>query len=406
MSKPMVVTLPVVMLLLDYWPLGRLQSRKVTNRLMDIKSVSTNDEARQTKLTKAASKRKISPSINRKSPETRMAGMMPLWPLLEKIPFFAFSLILVIIIFYAPDMNGLYTENLKNFPIPLLLRITNAPVAFVTYLGKTFWPHDMAVIYPFPDHIPAGQVIFAVLLILMISAAVMVMAKRWPYLFVGWLWYSITILPVIGIIQISFTAPYAMADRYYYLPSIGIAMMLAWGFPALMQSENMRRKILFPAGVIFIALLSFVTWQQCRYWKNSIELWNHTLRVTKDNYMAHYSLGYALFDEGKFEDAVEQYNEAIRLRPNAAEAFFNRGNAYTSFSQYQKALDDFNQAIRLKENYADAYNNRAVVFISLGSRESGCHDARKACTLGNCKALELAKCPPLKDDHAETYEKR
>ena len=115
----------------------------------------------------------------------------------------------------------------------------------MTYLEKTFWPHDLAVFYPFSDQLPLWQVLGASLLILVISAAVIVMIKRLPYLFVGWLWFAITILPVIGIIQVG---NYAMADRYHYLPSIGIAVMLAWGIPSLIKSEDIRKKILFPAG--------------------------------------------------------------------------------------------------------------------------------------------------------------
>jgi len=121
----------------------------------------------------------------------------------------------------------------------------------VTYLGKTFWPHDLAVLYPFPAQIMAFQVIGASFLIIMTSIVAIVMVKRLPYLFVGWFWYVVTIAPVVGIIQISLTTPYAMADRYHYLPSIGIAAILAWGVPSLIKSEVMRKNILFPAGTAF-----------------------------------------------------------------------------------------------------------------------------------------------------------
>ena len=125
------------------------------------------------------------------------------------------------------------------------------------------------------------------MLILVISVAVIVMMKRLPYLFAGWMWYAITIAPVIGIIQVSKKAPYAMADRYHYLPSIGLAVMMAWGIPALIKSEAIRKKILFPAGIIFLAILSFLSWNQCGYWKNSIILFSHTLKVTDHNWLAY-----------------------------------------------------------------------------------------------------------------------
>ena len=167
-----------------------------------------------------------------------------------KNTFFYFVHVMVIITLYTRILLICRIPDLKQFP--LISRLANAPVAFVTYLEKTFWPHDMAIFYPFPDQIPLWQVLGASLLILVISVAVIVMIKRLPYLFAGWMWYAITIAPVIGIIQVSAAAPYAMADRYHYLPSIGLAVMLAWGIPALIKSEEIRKKILFPAGIAFL----------------------------------------------------------------------------------------------------------------------------------------------------------
>ena len=142
-----------------------------------------------------------------------------------------------------------------------------------------------------------------------------------------------------------------MADRYTYLPSIGIAIMLAWGIPLLFQREDMRKKILFPAGIAVLAILAVLTWQQCGYWKNSIELFNHALQVTKDNYLAHNNLGLALFEEGKIEEAIDHYNKAIGITPDYDLAYYNRGNAYYSLGQYQRAIEDYNKAIRLKPDY-------------------------------------------------------
>ncbi len=403
-SKPIVVTLPVIMILLDYWPLRRLRSKK---------------------------------------------GNLILWQLKEKMPFFILTAFFSVITLYA---------HLKPSVIynPLYYRIANAPVSFVTYLGQTFWPHDLAFYYPFSVKLPIWQVFGSALLIIFISVAVIVTVKQLPYLFVGWLWYVITILPVIGIIKIS---SFAMADRYYYLPSIGIAIMLAWGIPSLIKSENMRKKILFPATISFLIILSVVTWKQCGYWKNSIQLSTHALRVTKNNHLAHGVLAYALLGEGKIEEAIEHYNEAIRIDPNDDNAYKNRGisyfklgqyqnaienfneairlkpdysliyyirgntynnlgqyqgaiedyneairlkqdyadayryrgTAYFNLGQYQSAIEDYDEAIRLKQNYADAYNDRAFVYLNQGKKELGCHDAQKGCELGNCRILEGAK---------------
>jgi len=375
MSKPMVVTLPLIMILLDYWPLKRFESRK---------------------------------------------DNLLLWQLKEKLPFFILSAALFIITFYSPNEQD---PSLQEFP--LSSRLANAPVSFVTYLAKTFWPHDLAVYYSFSNQIPLGQVIGASLLIILISTAVIVTAKRLPYLFVGWFWYAITIAPVIGLIRIGH---HSMADRYHYLPSIGIAVMLAWGTPSLIKSENIRRKILFPAAVVFLAIMSVLTWIQCGYWKDSITLFGHTLQVTKNNYIAHNHFASALFKKRSFEMAIYHYNEAIRINPVYAHAYYNRGIVYYTLGQKQLALEDFKEAIRiipknpnyaeaynnlgvtytdlghyqlaienyaeairLKPDYAEAWNNRAYAYFIKGDSISGCRDAQKACELGNCSTLQAAK---------------
>jgi protein O-mannosyl-transferase len=374
MSKPMVVTLPVVMILLDYWPLKRFESNKGNSVLRQLK---------------------------------------------DKIPFFILSAVLVIIIFYTPNEQVTYIKGL-----PLSSRIANAPVAFMTYLERTFWPHDMAAIYPFPAQIPIWQVLGTSLLIIVITTVVVIMLKRVPFLFVGWIWYAVTILPVIGIIQVA-VYPYAMADRYHYLPSIGIAVILAWGIPSLIKSEQTRKKILFPVGIIFLSIMAFLSWNQCKYWKNSFELWKHTLEVTKNNYQAHNNFGLSLFAEGKIDDAINHYNKAIRIEPDYVYAYNNRGIIYGERGQYKLAIEDFNnairitpafadaygnlgftydklgqynhaiedydKAIRLKPDYVYAYMNRGVAYIKQGNKTLGCRDVQKACELGNCKTLKSAK---------------
>jgi Tfp pilus assembly protein PilF len=344
---------------------------------------------------------------------------VPLRPLWEKIPFFVFSAVSSIITLYAH-----HKASVRHFPLGS--RIANAPVSLVTHLEKTFWPHDLAAYYSFSGQLPVWQVLVATLLILVISVAVIVMVKRLPYIFVGWLWYAITLAPVIGIIPIGLqVSPLIVGDHYTYLPSIGIAIILAWGIPLLFPREDMRKKILFPVEIAVMAILAVLTWQQCGYWKNSIELVNHTLQVTKDNYLAYSIRGNAYHDLGQYQQAIEDFNEAIRLRrdfvetynnrgltyaklgqhsqaiedfneairlkPNYVEVYNNRGNAYAKLGQYQRSIEDFNEAIRLKQDYADAYYNRGFVYLLQGNNELGCVDAQKACELGICEALEMAK---------------
>jgi tetratricopeptide (TPR) repeat protein len=337
MSKSIVVTLPVIMILLDYWPLGRFKSQKNKTNLM-------------------------------------------LWQLKEKIPFFVLSLY-----FSVLTLGARYNTTAKDFPFSD--RFANALVSFETYLEKTFWPRDLAVFYPFPNQIPIWHIFGASLLITVISIAVIIMVRRQPYLFAGWLWYAITIVPVIGIIQVG---NQAMADRYTYLPLIGIAVMLAWGVSLLIKNENVSKIFLFPAAIAFLAILSVLTWQQCGYWKNSDTLFNHALLVTKNNYLAHNNLGLVLFAEGKTTEAIVHYNEAIRIMPDHVLIYNNRGAAYTKLGQYQLAIEDFSKAIRLEPDYADSYIKRGAVYLKQGHKESSCYDAQKACELGNCALLEVA----------------
>ncbi len=338
MSKPMVVTLPVIMILLDYWPLSRCR---------------------------------IGCRIGIES----QRGNLFLWQLKEKTPFFVLSAIFSIMTIYNQ-----FKPSGDAFPFSS--RIANSFVSFITYPIKILWPHDLTISYPFRFEIPAWQVLGAVLLTVLISTAVIVTAKRFQYLFVGWMWYVITIMPVIGIIQ---NGDYGMADRYTYLPSIGISIMLIWGLHSLMKSK----KFLFVAGIAVLTIMAVLSWNQCGYWKNSVNLFNHALSVTRNNFLAHNDLGLALYEKGKFEEAIRHYNEAVLIAPRYAYAYHNRGVAYAKLGRYQNVFADFNTAIRLKPNYAIAYNNRAYAHFLQGNKEFGCHDAQKACSMKICTTLKM-----------------
>ena len=378
MSKPMVVTLPVIMILLDYWPLGRYRIES-----------------------------------------TMQTGHLMLWQLKEKLPFFILAASFSIITIYAH-----YKPAIKDFS--LLYRIANALISFVTYLIKTFLPYNLAFIYPFPEHFPLWQISGAVVLIIFISIVVVAMARHTPPVFIGWLWFMITLLPVLGIIKVG---THAMAGRYHYLPSIGIAMMLAWGIPCLFNNEKRREKILFPAAIAYMIMMAVLTWQHCGYWKNSGTLFGHDLRVTSDNYVAHNNLASFLVEKGDSHTALYHYNkailinpdyfnahynkgmvyaqrnqyqlalenisEAIRLKPDYAKGYYNRGIVYTKMEQYKKAKGDFDKAIFLNPDYADAFLYRAFVFFNMKDNASVCNDLRKACELGNCGTLEIAEAKGL-----------
>jgi len=324
LSKPMVVTLPVIMILLDYWPLKRFESKKEN---------------------------------------------VLLWQIKEKIPFFACSAIIIFFLLYSPHQQEAIFK-----PFSLLSRLANAPVAFMTYLVKTFWPHNMAVFYPFPSSIPAWKVFIASLLITVVCIFVIVKLKRLPYLFVGWGWFAVAIAPVIGIIQISLTAPYAMADRYHYLPSIGIAVMLAWGVSHLFNGKNKHKNILFPAAVSIFILFSFFTWRQCGFWKNSESLWEHALKVTKNNFMAHGNFGFVLMSQGKTQEALDHFQQALRLKPDHVLLYLNRGGAYAELGFYENAFADFNKAILIKKDFAASYQCRGIIYSKIGQYRKAVED--------------------------------
>ena len=340
MSKPIVITLPVIMILLDYWPLSRchigIESQK---------------------------------------------GNLILWQLKEKILFFVLSAIFSIITIHAQTR-----PSLKS--IPLSDRSANALISFIAYLKKIFWPFDLAIFYPTSEQIHLWQILGTLLLILAISTFVIVTVKRLPYLFVGWLWYAITILPVLGI---TYTGVHWMHDTYTYLPSIGISIMLAWGISVLFKSENMRKNILLPAALFILTILSCLAWRQCGYWKNSIELFSHNLRITNNNYLAYDHRGIAYGQTGQYQRAIDDFSKSIDLKPDYYKGYNNRGFAYFKIGQYQYAFEDYNEAISLKPDYAKAYNNRAIAYLSQGDNISGCNDAQNSCALGDCSTLQTAQ---------------
>ena len=345
MSKTMVVTLPVVMILLDYWPLNRFQSPGRT----DIARLSDQNFS-----------------------ENKILDFIPLWQLREKFVFFLFSAVFSIVTLYAQ-----YNPTAQRYPLGP--RIANAPVAFMTYMEKTFWPHDLTVLYPFSTQIPIWKVWGSFVLLFVLSAIIIEAAKRLPYFFVGWFWFVITLLPVIGIVQIG--GGHTVADRYTYIPLIGIFIIVAWGIPSLIKNEAIRKNILMPTGIVILAILSVLTWYQCGYWANSIKLFDRTLRLTENNYFAHSAFGLALFDEGKTQEAMDHYNQALSINSEYAGVYSNRGNAYAKLGQYQRAIEDYNEAIRLMPKYAPAYVNRGLSYARLSRLDQAIDDYNEAIRL-------------------------
>jgi tetratricopeptide (TPR) repeat protein len=355
MSKSMLVTLPVIMIMLDYWPLQRLREQSTPAASAAPLAASNYDTRRKTKSKKGARKGIISVSGVQKSAKPKPEGIIPIWQLKEKIPFFLLSIIFMAVTFYAQHQKDYKTFSLDS-------RILNAFVSYLTYLSQIFWPLNLAVFYPFPDHIPALKVLAAVILLLIITIAVILAIKRLPYFVVGWFWFLVTLAPVIGIIQVG---KHAMADRYMYLSSIGISIMLAWGMPLLFRREDLR-KILLPMALSAILVLSVVTWRQCGYWENSIELFNHALNVTKNNYLAHTNLGVALAEKGELDQAVFHYQTALQIQPDDGNAHFNLANALQKQGKTDEAIVHYREAVKYNPNYSKAHNNLGVYLETQG----------------------------------------
>ena len=265
MSKPMVVTLPFVLLLLDFWPLGRFSSFKF----------------------QVSSSEKPSTPVNRAQAESAARLIC------EKLPFFALALAGSMATYLAQKAGG---ATWSQHALPFHLRMANALLAYVRYISKTFWPADLAVVYPYPHHWPAGLAAGAALLLILWTGLFLWRARRSPYLFVGWFWFLGTLIPAIGLVQVG---PQSMADRYMYLPGIGLFILVAWGLNDFLNLRPQWRQMIALAGGAALAGCLVVTRLQLGCWQNSIKLLTHTVAVTPDNYTACNFLGRALDGAGR-----------------------------------------------------------------------------------------------------------
>lgn len=327
MSKPMLVTLPFVLLLLDYWPLNRLQ---------------------------------IDPSDAIGSSQHKSIAFRLVW---EKTPLFVLVVISGIITVYAQKHGGLVVSLDE---IPFGARVTNTLVAYVKYIGKMIYPAKLAAIYPHPGTLPWWQVISACLLLISISYAVIKLVKQRPYLSVGWLWYLGTLVPVIGLVQVG---NQAMADRYTYVPFTGLFIIIAWGLPEVTNNWKHSKKWLAGFAAVVLTVLMVATWKQVGHWKNSITLYEHNLKVATNHFVPHNSLGNALLKEGRIKEAIEHFLQALRIKPDYEEAYNNLGNALLKQGQTQEAIDYYLHALRIKPDYGEAHYNLAYVLDKQGRKQ-------------------------------------
>jgi tetratricopeptide (TPR) repeat protein len=332
MAKPMLVTLPCVLLLLDYWPLGRLESPPR---------------------------------------ESQRTLFIPWRLVVEKLPLFALSAASCVV---TPLVQADAIQSIEKFS--LASRLGNAPVAYVTYLGQFFCPAGLAPFYPHSgSNPPTWQLAGALLLLVCICVGLLFWRAKYPHVLVGWFWYLGMLVPVIGLVQVG---EQSMADRYTYLPQIGLAIALAWG-----AKQAFGRWAYPPWGcgvasaLLMVALMGCV-WRQTSYWCNAETLWTHTLDCTSPNAVAQCNLGVALGEQGRFDDAVPHLQEALRIRPCYAEAENSLAVALVGRGQVKEAMSHYQKALEIKPDFAEAHNNFGMALVDCGQVEEGLRHCRKA----------------------------
>ena len=328
MAKPMLVTLPFVLFLLDFWPLARLRGGQL------------NQENH--------------PNISQSS-----LGRL----VLEKVPFLALAVVSSVVTLLAKQRGG--ALELVDM-IPLKIRISNALISYLAYIGKMIWPHNLAVLYPYPSTISGWKVIGATVFLTCLTVLLIRAAQRFPYLVVGWLWYLGTLVPVIGLVQVG---SQAMADRFSYVPLIGLFIMIAWGVPELFRGWRYRRLVYALSTSILLLILMISTWLQVRYWKNSIVLFTHTIKVTSNNWLAHNNLGVALYRQGRPQEAIGHYSEALRIQPDHAGAHYNLGIVLAVLARLDEAIVHYFEALRIRPGHANTHNNLGLALFRKGKFE-------------------------------------
>ncbi len=317
MSKPMLVTLPFILLLLDYWPLGRFEGHRSNT------------------------------------------GRQVLQLVVEKIPLIGLSAVSSIVTFLAQRGAIGWTEQL---PVPE--RISNALIAYVVYIRQMFWPARLAVFYPHPENtVQVWEISLALIALVGITAAAFVFRKKAPYFVTGWLWYLGMLVPVIGLVQVGWQGH---ADRYTYLPQIGLYIAVTWALTDLIRSWRFQRTALSAAALIVIGALSWRGWLQTSYWRDSETLFTHALAVTSNNDVALNNLGIIFLDKGQLDDAISKLQAAIDLRPENAPAHDNLAKALLRKGQVAEAMVHYRKFLELEPANVEARNTLGTALIQQG----------------------------------------
>ena len=321
MSKPMLVTVPFILLLLDYWPLKRFAGRLSAKRLI-----------------------------------------------LEKIPLFALSAAAGVATLWAQ-------EPVRTEQLPLISRLGNGVLSYMIYVKQLIWPVPLAVFYPHPqDTLPSWEIVLAILLLALASAAAIALRRKYPYFITGWFWYLVMLLPVIGLIQVG---SQAHADRYTYLPQIGLYLLLSWAITNALVSQLQRRILRVAAGVAVVAL-AWCAHIQASNWRNGESLWKHTIAVTSGNFIAHNGLGHLLLNDGRLDEAIEEFQIALKIDPRFPEAQKNLSVALTEKGRTDEAVAHLQTLIAEHPDDAQGHYNLGNALLKKGDSRSAIAAYQKA----------------------------
>jgi Flp pilus assembly protein TadD len=321
MAKPMLVTLPFVLLLLDYWPLDRLVSKHG----------------------KAGTKHSLS------------------YLLVEKVPLFAMVFASCIVTFVNQKRIGAMSpiENLSLF-----VRLANASISYMQYIIKMILPARLAFFYPHPgENVSILYAVISAVLLLAVTILVLRFAKNHRYLVTGWFWYLGTLVPVIGLVQVG---DQAVADHYSYITLTGLFIIIAWGMPELFRSWPHRKIVLWGSSLVVLSILAVCTYLQTRYWKDTITLCQHALAVTENNYMAHYCITKMLIEQGRIEEAIWHNTEALRIKPDYVDALNGLGGAFYKAGRIDEAIGYYKRALEIEPCNVKVYSNYGMALAAEG----------------------------------------
>ena len=333
MAKPMLVTLPCVLLLLDYWPLKR------------VKFGAWSPEH----------------GAARANPESEIRRRAIGWLLLEKAPLLALTGV-SIWLSYLCQHTARAIVSLESHPLGP--RLANTAQTYVLHLRNMLWPTKLSPIYPFPESFHTPLVAGAVVFLLALTAASIYFGRRRGYLLVGWLWYLGTLVPVIGLLKMG--APVSMTDHHAYVPLLGIYVALAWTLAGWVRRHPaLRPAVIGAVAVVLLGLLP-LTWRQAAVWRDNVSLYEHTLAVTRNNWLAHNNLGHALQEQGKIVEAIEHYHQTLRIKPDYAKAHNNLGLALQEQGKMAEAIEHYRQALWIEPDFAIAHNNLGTALRGQG----------------------------------------